>query len=126
VARRAQVTDRSPAAGLAAVALELDSEAAAVLRLTRAYEACKSQIERLRSTLAEAQAVGSALCLVMGDIDNFRKVYDAFGPRIGDEILKIFASVLAEAMRMPAASPVTAARNSPSSCRAPSARTPKS
>lgn len=36
VARRAQATDRPPAAGFAAVALELDSEAAAVLRLMRA------------------------------------------------------------------------------------------
>ena len=165
------------AAGFAAAALQLDSEATAVLRLMRAYvdaqerysvclaqadkrlptlatpeeigiivkfliaenarmqqeaadlktrlQASKAQIEKLHSTLAEAQAIslrdpltalnnrrgfdanlaeaitqaqtlGSALCLVMGDIDNFKKVNDAFGHPIGDEILKIFATVLAE------------------------------
>ena len=35
----------------------------------------------------------------MGDIDNFKKVNDAFGHPIDDEILKIFASVLAETVR---------------------------
>ncbi|RPI30121.1 MAG: GGDEF domain-containing protein, partial [Hyphomicrobiaceae bacterium] len=44
----------------------------------------------------QAQTLGSALCLVMGDLDNFKKVNDAFGHPIGDEILKIFATVLAE------------------------------
>ena len=91
-------------------------------------QASKAQIEKLHSTLAEAQAMGlrdpltqldnrrgfdanlakaigqaqaldSALCLVMGDIDNFKKVNDAFGHPIGDEILKIFATVLAETVR---------------------------
>jgi diguanylate cyclase len=179
-ALRAQACARPPAAAFAAVALELDSEAQAVLRLMRSYvdaqerysvclaqadkrlpsvataeeigiivkfliaenarmqheaadlktrlQASKSQIEKLHSTLAEAQAMGlrdpltqldnrrgfdanlakaigqaqtlgSALCLVMGDIDNFKKVNDAFGHPIGDEILKIFATVLAETVR---------------------------
>jgi diguanylate cyclase len=43
--------------------------------------------------------LGTALCLVMGDIDNFKKVNDAFGHPIGDEILKIFASVLADTVQ---------------------------
>jgi diguanylate cyclase len=180
VAASVQAIERPAAPGFAAVALELDSEAAAVLRLMRAYvdaqerysvclaqadkrlpsvatpeeigvivkfliaenarmqheaadlktrlQASKAQIEKLHSTLAEAQAMGlrdpltqldnrrgfdanlanaigqaqalgTALCLVMGDIDNFKKVNDAFGHPIGDEILKIFASVLAETVR---------------------------
>jgi len=35
----------------------------------------------------------------MGDIENFKKVNDAFGHPIGDEILKIFASVLADTVQ---------------------------
>jgi diguanylate cyclase len=179
-AGRASAPSEPAPAGYAAVALELDSEAQAVLRLIRAYgeaqerysvclaqadrhlptlatpeeigvivkfliaenarmqheasdlkgrlEASKVQIEKLHSTLAEAQAIslrdpltqldnrrgfdanltkaigqaqalGTALCLVMGDIDNFKKVNDAFGHPIGDEILKIFAGVLAETVQ---------------------------
>jgi len=91
-------------------------------------KASKVQIEKLHSTLAEAQAIslrdprtqlhnrrgfdanlaqaigqaqtlGTPLCPVMGDIDNFKKVNDAFGHPIGDEILKIFASVLADTVQ---------------------------
>jgi diguanylate cyclase len=96
--------------------------------LKNRLKASKVQIEKLHSTLAEAQAIslrdpltqlhnrrgfdadlaqgigqaqtlGTALCLVMGDIDNFKKVNDAFGHPIGDEILKIFASVLADTVQ---------------------------
>jgi diguanylate cyclase (GGDEF)-like protein len=62
-----------------------------------------------------------------GEIDNFKKVNDAFGHPIGDEILKIFASVLAETARDAG----SLARYSGEGirrhfCRAPSSRTPKS
>ena len=53
----------------------------------------------LAKAIGQAQALGSALCLMMGDIDNFTKVNDAFGRPIGDEILKIFAGVLAATVR---------------------------
>jgi hypothetical protein len=43
VARGAQATDRPPAAGLAAVALELDSEAAAV---PKRYSVCLAQANK--------------------------------------------------------------------------------
>jgi len=48
----------------------------------------------LARELADAQARGTALSLVMGDIDHFKKVNDVFGHQIGDEILKTFARVL--------------------------------
>ena len=91
--------------------------------LKKSLEQSKSQIDKLRSHLAEAQEVsmrdpltslsnrrgfddnlarelagarqqGSALSLVLADIDNFKKVNDLFGHTIGDEILKTFARVL--------------------------------
>jgi diguanylate cyclase len=165
---------------VAATALQLDSEAAAILRLVRTYldagerysvslaqagkslptlaspdeiglivklllvenakmqhdaselkkslEQSKSQIDKLRSHLVEAQEIGmrdpltslsnrrrfddslaagladartrgAALCLVMVDIDNFKKVNDLFGHQIGDEILRMFARGLADNVR---------------------------
>ncbi len=96
--------------------------------LRRRLEQSQSQIEKLRSNLVEAQemgmrdpltslsnrrgfdaslarelaaaqAQGTALCLVMGDLDNFKKVNDDFGHLVGDEILKLLAAVLGENVR---------------------------
>jgi diguanylate cyclase len=91
--------------------------------LKKSLEQSKSQIDKLRSHLAEAQEVsmrdpltslsnrrrfddslareladarqqGTSLSLVLADIDNFKKVNDLFGHSIGDEILKMFSRVL--------------------------------
>ena len=96
--------------------------------LMRRLEQSQSQIDKLRSNLVEAQemgmmdsltslsnrrgfdaslarelaaaqAQGTALCLVMADLDNFKKVNDDFGHVVGDEILKLLAAVLGENMR---------------------------
>ena len=93
--------------------------------LKKSLEQSKSQIEKLRSHLAEAQEMGMRdpltslsnrryfdaslereladaqargvpMSLVMGDIDNFKKINDLFGHQIGDEILKMFARVLTD------------------------------
>ena len=93
--------------------------------LKKSLEQSKSQIDKLRSHLAEAQEMGMRdpltalsnrryfdtslereladahargvpLSLVMGDIDNFKKINDLFGHQIGDEILKMFARVLTD------------------------------
>jgi diguanylate cyclase len=52
--------------------------------------------DRLARELAEARERGTALSLVLGDIDNFKKINDLFGHRVGDEILKMFARMLVE------------------------------
>jgi diguanylate cyclase len=50
--------------------------------------------DRLEKELADARERGTSLSLVLADVDNFKKVNDIFGHRIGDEILKMFARVL--------------------------------
>jgi diguanylate cyclase len=96
--------------------------------LKASLEQSKLQIDKLRSHLAEAREMGlrdpltslsnrrcfddslarevadararrTTLSLVMGDVDNFKKVNDAFGHQIGDEVLKMFARVLTESVR---------------------------
>ena len=91
--------------------------------LRERLEQKQSQIEKLCTDLAEAQEMGmtdpltslsnrrgfnsilateifkaragtAALCLVMVDLDNFKKINDDFGHLVGDEILKVFAAVL--------------------------------
>ena len=48
----------------------------------------------LAKEIAEARARAAALCLVMVDLDNFKKINDDFGHLVGDEILKMFAAIL--------------------------------
>jgi diguanylate cyclase len=88
-------------------------------------EQSQAQIENLRSDLSAAEAEGmrdpltsvgnrrcfdatlakeageaherkKPMCLIMGDIDNFKKVNDSHGHLIGDDILKMFARLLSD------------------------------
>lgn len=55
---------------------------------------------RLESDLARmvvaAHASESPLCLVLADLDNFKRINDKFGRRVGDEVLKLFSSALVQ------------------------------
>jgi diguanylate cyclase len=53
----------------------------------------------LVKALTEARTRGTSLSLVLADIDNFKRVNDLFGHRVGDEILKMFARVLTDNVR---------------------------
>ncbi|MDO8840605.1 MAG: GGDEF domain-containing protein [Parvibaculum sp.] len=50
--------------------------------------------EALAREVAAASADGNALCLVIGDIDHFKKFNDTFGHQTGDQVLKLVANCL--------------------------------
>lgn len=53
----------------------------------------------LRVAAAKAAEAGSTLCLVMGDIDHFKTFNDTHGHAVGDQVLRLVARVLTEAVR---------------------------
>ena len=71
--------------------------------------------EEMRRTVTEAMEVGTDLCLVMMDIDHFKNFNDTYGHQVGDQVLKLLANTLKGGTK----GQDTAARSSPSSCRAP-------
>ena len=56
--------------------------------------------ETLAREVERSRRYGSPLSLVMGDLDHFKAVNDAFGHQVGDKVLQNTARALQEAVRM--------------------------
>ena len=55
--------------------------------------------DALKRKVSHAKRHGEALCIIMADIDHFKKVNDTFGHLMGDKILKAVAEILQESAR---------------------------
>ncbi|PIR32424.1 MAG: hypothetical protein COV36_04355 [Alphaproteobacteria bacterium CG11_big_fil_rev_8_21_14_0_20_44_7] len=55
--------------------------------------------ESIIRMMAEAKETGKDLCLLMVDVDHFKKFNDNYGHLLGDQVLRIVASVLKDVIR---------------------------
>lgn len=53
----------------------------------------------LQQSITEATTLKRPLCLLMCDLDHFKKLNDTYGHPVGDEVLKVFANILIENVR---------------------------
>jgi diguanylate cyclase (GGDEF)-like protein len=59
----------------------------------------RSLEESLRSELARATRFGDSICVVLADLDDFKRVNDQYGHAAGDEVLIAFAGALRSTVR---------------------------
>lgn len=55
--------------------------------------------EMLKQSAARAMETGEPLCLIMADIDHFKKLNDAYGHQIGDHVLRLVAQTLRQGIK---------------------------
>jgi diguanylate cyclase len=53
----------------------------------------------LKDAISKARADGSSLCLIIADIDHFKKVNDTHGHLVGDNVLRMVASTIKESIK---------------------------
>ncbi len=54
---------------------------------------------KFQQMVTEQQKANEVFCLMMADIDNFKKINDSFSHTIGDDVLKIVADIFMNALR---------------------------
>jgi diguanylate cyclase len=112
--QRVQAEARDMAARSETLARHLDGAAERIQALERSLDDVRRDAEtdgltglmnrrafdaRLRALAGEAMNLGTPLCLLLADVDHFKKVNDSWGHPIGDQVLRLVATVMRQAMR---------------------------
>jgi diguanylate cyclase len=55
--------------------------------------------KKLKDAISNASADGSSLCLIIADIDHFKKVNDTHGHLVGDNVLRMVAATIKDSIK---------------------------
>ncbi|MBR9986124.1 MAG: diguanylate cyclase [Desulfosarcina sp.] len=55
--------------------------------------------KKLKETISKARADGTSLCLIIADIDHFKKVNDTHGHLVGDNVIRMVAATIKESIK---------------------------
>ena len=53
----------------------------------------------LKDNIDEAQSTGTSLCIIIADIDHFKKINDKFGHLVGDSVLRMVAATIKDSIK---------------------------